>query len=156
MVSVEALTRMYLLLQPHYTRPFLLQQPLILFPRGIVESRGYVGFFPKRFGRLGRVYDTEVCYYGLVPGSLSVAVVESVAICNAHSSSACRSVNIALMAKWLGHTRSRLDWTMHCHKVLRSRVRWMRRFWVGAGNCGERRWCAGPARGILDTIWTRR
>ena len=156
------MTRKYLLLQPHYTGPLLLQQPLVLFPRGIVETLGYVGFFPERFRRLWRVYNAQICDYGLVPGLSSVMALESLAVCNAHSSSACRSVNIALMAEWLGHTRLTLDWTMHYRDVVRSRVRSGRRFLVGAGNCGERRMVAGAAGGVSwarirgSGLWRRR
>lgn len=156
-VSVWVFAHSYLLLQPYYTRPFLLQQPLILFPRSIVEAVGYVGFLPESLGSLWRVYDTQICYYGLVPGSLSVVTPAIVAICHAHSSSACRSVNIALMAEQLAHTRLVLIWTMHYRKALRSLVRPMRRrFLVGAGNCGERRMdCRGGWRGILGANWER-
>jgi hypothetical protein len=48
----------YLLLQPDYTGPFLLQQTLIFFSCRIVETGGYVRFFPKGLCRLWCINDT--------------------------------------------------------------------------------------------------
>jgi hypothetical protein len=42
---------------------------------------------------------------------------------------------------------------MHCRNVLLSRVRSMRRFLVGAGNCGESRMvCRGSRRGVWAQV----
>jgi hypothetical protein len=70
--SESTLARSYLLLQSYYARPLLLEQPLILFPRGLVEVVGDIGFFPEGFGGLGRIDDAQVGDNGLVPGVLSV------------------------------------------------------------------------------------
>ena len=69
------LARSYLLLQPYYARPLLLEQPLILFPRGLVEIVGDIGFLAESLGGLGRIYDAQISHNGLVPGMLSAVRV---------------------------------------------------------------------------------
>lgn len=99
------LARSYLLLQPYYARPLLLEQPLILFPRGLVEIVRDVGFFAERLSGFGRINDAQISDNGLVPGMLSAVGFCAVAMGSTHNSSAWRSVSIALMAKRLAHTR---------------------------------------------------
>lgn len=70
--------RIYLLLQADDAGPLLLQQPLVLFPRGLVEVVGDVGLFPEGVGRLGGIDDAQIGHDGLVPGVLSVGGVASV------------------------------------------------------------------------------
>ena len=59
---------MYLLLQTHYTGPFLLQQAFIFSARCIVEGVWHIGFLSKGCGGVWRIDDAEVCDYGFVPG----------------------------------------------------------------------------------------
>jgi hypothetical protein len=88
-----------LLLQSHDAGPFLLKQSLVLFPCRIVEAGRDVDFFSESCCCLRGTNNPQICQYSLVTDILSVQIPLQIDNGCAHSSSACRSVNIVLMAE---------------------------------------------------------
>ena len=78
-----AAAAMYLLLQADYAGPLLLQEALVLFAGGIVEASGDIDLLTEGSGRLGRVDDSEIGYYGLVAGGNPSVVLRDG--CRTHS-----------------------------------------------------------------------
>jgi hypothetical protein len=75
--------------------------------------------------------------------------------CSTDSSSACRSVSIALMAKGLAHTRLPQVSTMHCKCSIRYVWGADSEILAGAGNCGERTDVAMVGGVVLRRKWYR-
>lgn len=66
----------YLFLQPDYACPLLLQDALVLLLGRVIEAGSDIGLFPECLCCLGRIDDTQVGYYGLVPTFPISAIAE--------------------------------------------------------------------------------
>lgn len=117
------LAHSYLLLQADYARPLLLEQPLILFPRGLVEIVRNAGFLAESLCGPWRIYDAQIGDNGLVPGGavscgrlymgrcqhsqlLCLAVCKYRAHGEKTSSNAAVAEAHHLLCRWLGWVRA--------------------------------------------------